>query len=149
MNEKIYDALDTGGERILLHWTTYEPGVVPGNPKWEIPVCRYFPQEIWIFLARDHNGQERAVNTMLSIDYRKVEFGIVRIESKRSRLLFTRKSSNPGTVNMNQYIGENWIGTSHVSSHSRHSRWPCAPWFFFSQAVDLLEVFVQKIRLLI
>ncbi len=38
MNEKIYDALDTGGERILLHWTTYEPGVVPGNPKWEIPV---------------------------------------------------------------------------------------------------------------
>jgi hypothetical protein len=37
MNEKIYDALDTGGERILLHWTTYEPGVVPGNPKWEIP----------------------------------------------------------------------------------------------------------------
>ena len=38
MNEKIYDVLDTGGERILLHWTTYEPGVVPGNPKWEIPV---------------------------------------------------------------------------------------------------------------
>ncbi len=42
MNEKIYDALDTGGERILLHWTTYEPGVVPGNPKWEIPVENEF-----------------------------------------------------------------------------------------------------------
>jgi hypothetical protein len=38
MNEKIYDVLDTGGERILLRWTTCEPGVVPGNPKWEIPV---------------------------------------------------------------------------------------------------------------
>ncbi|MEO2048059.1 MAG: hypothetical protein ABGX16_15995, partial [Pirellulales bacterium] len=43
----IYDALDTGGERILLHWTTYEPGVVPGNPKWEIP-------DLGISWAREH-----------------------------------------------------------------------------------------------
>ena len=28
----------TRGEgRILLQWAAYEPGVVPGNPKWGIP----------------------------------------------------------------------------------------------------------------
>jgi hypothetical protein len=38
IDEKISDALHTGG--ILLQWATYEPGVVPGNPKWGIPVDR-------------------------------------------------------------------------------------------------------------
>ena len=37
-NEKFSDALHTGrGARILLQWATSEPGVVPGNFKWEIP----------------------------------------------------------------------------------------------------------------